>query len=459
MQSTNKNPGEQRSPRPKLPSFIQRLLGSELDRRLATGSASALSIRVAGIGALLGCQLLLTRLLGPGVYGDYVYTLSWVNILAVLTVCGMDTAALRFVASYEATGEWSLLRGFVRWSTQIVLAASIGGAMAFATWLLLFGDGSSTELRSALLVAALLVPATAMLLLLGALLRGLKQVAWAMAPPFILRPLLLALGVLLVVELFPHTPTAAQVIAIEFGVMLLLILWMIHTLRRKAPTELASEPIGTATRLWLVSALPLLLITGVRVGMSKVDILVLGLHDGTRSAGIYAVAGQLALLIGLGLFAVNMIVAPMIAQLHAQKRFADLQRIIRRGAQATLGFATIGGLLLFLLGKPLLGLFGPAFSSGYPALRVLVVGQVLNSLAGSVGFLMTMTAQEREAALVSVSAVALDLLLLFLLIPRFGQLGAAYATVAAGAAWNLTLVILVWRRLGINSTALPTPTH
>ena len=51
-------------------------------------------------------------------------------------------------------------------------------------------------------------------------------------------------------------------------------------------------------------------------------------------------------------------------------------------------------------------------------------------------------------------AAVLNLVLNLLLIPAFGIVGAAVASAISLISWNLILAVLVYRRLGIHSTAL-----
>lgn len=436
-----------------LPAFLHQQLGSELDRSFAASSLGALSIRVAGTAILLLLQVLLTRILGPEHFGDYIYVLSWANLLAAFGACGMDTASLRFVAAYEGTGQMALLRGFLRRSLGVVLLASLVLAGALAGIVFLLSGQLSQGLRSTFFVACLLLPVVAVLLLLASLLRGFKQVVLAMAPQFVLRPLLLSLIVLVLHFALAQHLTAVTVMCLDLAVALGLAATMFYLLHRRQSATLRRGERRYDTRLWMAAGLPLLAITGIRMMMSKVDILMIGLFLGTTAAGIYAIATQLATLISFGLFAVNMIAAPLIAQLHAQDRMEELQRIVRLGARATFTFSLLTGAVLLIFGKPILRLFGSTFVSAYAPLAILILGQIVNSLAGSVGFIMTMTANEREAARVTALTGVLNVLLAATLIPLLGLAGAALATVSAGIVWNVVLVIRVRRRLRINSTA------
>ena len=68
---------------------------------------------------------------------------------------------------------------------------------------------------------------------------------------------------------------------------------------------------------------------------------------------------------------------------------------------------------------------------------------------------MTMTGLERQAAKIMGVVVALNLLLNGVLIPQFGIAGAALATAASMATWNLAMLVTVWRRRRLNPSCLP----
>lgn len=108
--------------------------------------------------------------------------------------------------------------------------------------------------------------------------------------------------------------------------------------------------------------------------------------------------------------------------------------------------------MLWLSGPTLLELFGSEFSVGYDVVTILLVGQIVNALAGSVGFIMIMTKHQKEAAwIVSISA-AINIALNYLLIPQFGLEGAAVATALTMVVRNVCMVVFVLNILKINPT-------
>ena len=112
--------------------------------------------------------------------------------------------------------------------------------------------------------------------------------------------------------------------------------------------------------------------------------------------------------------------------------------------------ATPLALILFIWGKTLLTLiFGTEFEVGYSALVILVLAQLVNASFGAIGVLMNMTRNEKFLARALGIASAANVILNIILIPFFGIIGAATATVISIAIWNTLLFVVAKRKIGI----------
>ena len=109
-------------------------------------------------------------------------------------------------------------------------------------------------------------------------------------------------------------------------------------------------------------------------------------------------------------------------------------------------------MLLIAFGDRLLAVFGAEFTRARTALTILVLGQIANVAAGHVGVLMTMTGHEKRVAATVSAAAGCNVILNFLLIPRFGIEGAAAATAISLILWNAFTLCWVIKHLRINPT-------
>jgi len=106
-----------------------------------------------------------------------------------------------------------------------------------------------------------------------------------------------------------------------------------------------------------------------------------------------------------------------------------------------------GGVILLAIGKPVLWLFGPEFTSGYAAMFILIIGLLARALAGPLEGLLIATGQQNIAALAMGSVVLVNISFNLLLIPRYGLVGAAGATAIAFSIESILLHIFTKRIL------------
>jgi O-antigen/teichoic acid export membrane protein len=180
----------------------------------------------------------------------------------------------------------------------------------------------------------------------------------------------------------------------------------------------------------------------------------LGALSEPGQAGLFAVANRIALLLAFGLAAVNAVAAPLISQLHATGEKKELQAMLRLAAKGIALFTLPAALFVLVAGKWLLALFGAEFVAAYEPLCWLVAGQTINALAGSVGFILTMTGHQLVAARIIWVAAIGKLSLNFLLMPTFGALGGAIGSAIMLAFWNIWLWREVRKRLELEPTIL-----
>jgi len=87
-------------------------------------------------------------------------------------------------------------------------------------------------------------------------------------------------------------------------------------------------------------------------------------------------------------------------------------------------------------------------------MTILIVGKLIGIAMGPVVLLLTMTGNERYAAIGVGIGAALNVILNAFFIPMWGIEGAAIATTCSIILWNSILAIWVYKRLGIHATVL-----
>jgi O-antigen/teichoic acid export membrane protein len=273
----------------------------------------------------------------------------------------------------------------------------------------------------------------------------------AYAPSFVFRPALVIIGCALFVSAEGSLTSEAALTVTVIAFLLLVFGQEAVFWGGLDPTLRHAEP-HYETRAWMKVAMPLLFIAGFAIVLSETGIVMVGIFEGSEQAGIYAAAQKTSLVVGLILLSMNAIAAPMIASLYAKGRHKELDELVGRVARWSFWPTFAISVVLAIAAKPVLGLFGSEFTSANWMLIVLLSGMLVSAAAGSVGFLMTQTGHQNEAARVYGVVGILHIVMNVIAILLFGTIGAAFATAITLVVWNVWLHRLVVRRLGIHAS-------
>ena len=422
-----------------------------LGRVLARGALWSLTISGGGAVISLGVQMLLTRSLGQVEYGRYLYALAWMNAALLLGKLELDTAALRFVGAYHGAKDWPRLSGFLKRGTQVVTGMPIAVGLMGAAIVWLLRPTLPRELTSALWVACVLLPITAMTLFKAACLQGFKKVPQSQLPNALLRPVLFGTGVAVAAYGFGARLNASSAVGLNLLASVPALLLTIKLLRDWIPVEARAAAPVYETKNWLGTATGLLAIAASQLVLgTQADVLVVGTMLSTSDAGIYGAASQLAALILFGVTAVVFIALPMISDFHARGRHAELQHLVVLVQLASLGVSLPPFALMLFGGETLLRWFGPEFVAGYPVLAVLATSAFIGATTGVLsGFLLTLTGHQRQAAVIIIASAALNLGLSVALTSAFGATGTAIATMTTSIIRSVVLVVYCWKLLKV----------
>jgi O-antigen/teichoic acid export membrane protein len=425
-------------------------------KNLARGASGVLLINIAGTGLNVMLQVALARALGASEFGVYAYTLTWLNVLAIVGLMGVDQAALRFVAAHRAKDESSHLRAFLRFARHRVTAWLIAANGVFLIVCLLLPQKFGKEPSKIFVAGSTLLIVNIFAALTGSLLQAFGRVVASQFCQSLIRIVAIFVFIYLLPRWTSITITSVNsVIANMAGALLgLVAIWML--LKRELSDVAQGDVDDSGHRAeWAGVSRSLFLIAGCQLLLGQADILIVGMLKNSAETGVYAAGSRIATLITFGITAVNSVLAPTIAALYAKNHKAELQKTLTFAARGVLAYTVPVVLGLIVFGKPVLRLFGHEFGAAYPVLLILAIGQVVIAACGSVGYLMTMTGHQRQALQVIAASAITTIVLNLCLIPRFGLIGAAIATVIATAGRSLVLTFMVWRNLRLNASALP----
>jgi O-antigen/teichoic acid export membrane protein len=432
---------------------LRGVFGDEMTAKLLGPGLSALIIKVASAGCSYVMLVAFARMLSPADYGHFGVMLNVAIVLSTVAALGLPTGVMRFWAGHLAKNELDMARGF-HLGAQKILA--IAGAILIALGVFAASRGwwsTALGLPMGSFLVALLAVSFSFGDYYANALRAQNMVVWSMLPRDILWRVaapLMAAGLLF----YSGALGAGQAISICIAIMLFVIV-------AQAAVSHAVTKRVTGTALpkadwahWRKALFPLAGASILYAMVQQLDVVVIGAYLGAEEAGAYFAAQKTASLLGLVMIAGGLVAAPMMSAAFQSGEKRELQRLCKLLALAIAMTTAIGFVILAILGKPLLGIFDPAYRSAYPLLLILGLGYAIDALAGPTAYLMQMTSLEGAYLRIMAIVYAFVLGLQIVFVPKYGAIAAAAATALGVALWNIIAIYQLRRSIGVDSSIL-----
>lgn len=416
----------------------------------------SLTIRLLGIAINFLALLVLARALDPALLGLWAWAGELVALLCVLSAAGLNMIAIRVVPDCLIARDRAGLRRFVRGGLLAGVVGSALGGLALLLawrggWLMSGFDGAMIALMAALLFAF------TSLRFMQEVMRGAGRLVMAQVGEQLAWPVVL-LAAALCLLLAPQAGSAAALllaaqVAVFGGFCAALA---VVSERIVQDIRLRASLPRTSPRTWLAGGLPLAVCAAFSVFLKRGDMIALGALGDAREVAFYTPASRYAALLVLGQAAASMASAARMREWWRLGNRAQLQRCLDQMAAISVIFALPLCLAFCLVPGPLLSLFGPEFAAAAGVLQLLACAQLVNCWTGPVACAVVACDLERVFTLATAAAAVLLVAMLAVLVPRWGMIGAASASLASIAALNLSMAWVVWRRTRLVCWARPT---
>jgi len=175
--------------------------------------------------------------------------------------------------------------------------------------------------------------------------------------------------------------------------------------------------------------------------LQRADVVLLTAFVGPKVTGVYAAAEFITRVTASARAIFDGIAAPIFSEaLHLGQR----QRLHQNLLLMTRWVATVAAPIaatVVALRHELLWLYGPAFQAGAVAIVVLAAAQLINAIFGLTGYILLVSGRSPLLLANNVAVAIVNVAAGLILIPRFGLLGAAIASLA-GVTLLHTLVTI-----------------
>ena len=416
----------------------------EENKELVRHSMLALVIRVGGAVVTFLMNVVIARYLGEKEAGLFFLAVTISIMLGTIGRVGADQSVLRFVSIYSKAKDWEKVHGVIntlmKWG---LISTSIMGALICIFSRFIADEFfHKPEFQGPLIWIAVSIPFFACYSLFGMALQGRRKVLFSVTILKISSPFIL---IILALILTPKNSTYASLLYLlsTVGAALLGYIWWRKDIPHVKGKFDSSILWKSSSSLWIVAIMQQMVTWGGQF--------VAGIFNTPQELAHLAVARNTSMLITFILQAVGFVSAPRFASMYNENKMDELKKYVKNTTRLMTLVSLPLILFIWFFPEFIMSMFGKGFTGGIWFLRVLALGQFINVITGSVGYLLTMSGHEKDMRNITIINGVVAIALALILNPIFGALGSALSTAIAVASTNLMAVGVVNKRLGFNT--------
>ncbi len=197
-------------------------------------------------------------------------------------------------------------------------------------------------------------------------------------------------------------------------------------------------------------SLPITLSTVSLYLLSSIDIFFLKYFYGDNYVAYYSVAIKIISIISVAINALSLSVATDIAYNFKNNNFSILKTILNKTAKIIFYFSFALTILILMFSNSILNVFGKEYLISKEILIILLLGNLIMAISGNTYIYLLMTNKGKILGRLIFISVLINVILNFILIPKYCLYGAAISSVIALLFWNFMGSLYVYKKDRIN---------
>ncbi len=411
-------------------------------------SSRVFSLRIISIISGFFLMYLITNVYGAEGMGIFALSQTILMVMVMLSVFGTDTASLKYSSQYFSNNEYIKLNSFYFSIFKFVIVSSI-----FISIIIFFIKGdlsvffNKSLLNHSLFFISLSILPMSFININSESLRGIGKYSLFTIFRYVLMPVL---TILFIYVFNNNNDLLIPIKAYAISICIISLLSFIFLLKEIKFFKYFSN-IDSNLNDVVKYSLPVLISNSMLLLIQWIDIIILGYFETSNTVGIYSVVMKISLFSSVILFSINSIVASEFSRLYSLDKMIDLRVLIKKSSKIIF-FITIPVLILIVyFSKSILGYFGYEFIMANKTLYILIAGQFVNILCGSVGYILMMTEKQNIFKNIMIFATCVNIILNIVLIPKYSINGAAIASSISLILWNVISFSYIYRKYNIST--------
>jgi O-antigen/teichoic acid export membrane protein len=404
---------------------------------------------ITGVGEIAGniityaSNVLVTRRIGPTSFGIYVLATTIFRIVGIFSVAGLDNGLIRFISLYQGRGDKARVKGVILFATKVAGLLSL----FFFPLLFLTAPFTSTrifhnpDLSPALQIILISLPFTTLMTIWLGGIQGFQLIKYRVYVEKLFQPFsrLFFLIILFILGMKLFGVLIATVLSAVIG--FIMSFWYLNKIFPFRKDQLS--PVYEKKKL-ITFSMPVTFVTFFFFITRWISILMLGYFVTPRDVGIFGAVDRVLPLVGLPLESLNIIFSPMISGLYGERALSKLENLFKVETKWAVSLSFPICLTLIIFARPIMRIFGAAFTEGSVVLIILSIAQLIRVSVGSTGPMLMMTGHQNISLFNTFFTAVITITLNYFLIPQYGILGAAIANFISVVVINTVEVIQIY---------------
>jgi len=411
-------------------------------------SSRVFSLRIISIISGFFLMYLITNIYGAEGMGIFALSQTILMIMVMLSVFGTDTASLKYSSQYFSHNDYRKLNSFYFSIFKFVIVSSV-----FISIIIFFVKGelsfffNKNSLNHSLFFISLSIIPMSFININSESLRGIGEYSLFTTFRYVLIPVFTILFIYIYGN---NNDLLIPIKAYTISICIISLLSFIFLFKEIKFFEYFHN-INSNLNDVIKYSFPVLISNSMLLLIQWIDIIILGYFETSNTVGVYSVIMKISLFSSVILFSINSIVASEFSRLYSLEKMVDLRVLIKKSSKIIF-FITIPILILIVyFSKSILGYFGFEFIMANKTLHILIAGQFINILCGSVGYILMMTEKQNIFKNIMIFATCVNIILNIVLIPKYSMNGAAIASSVSLILWNVISFSYIYRKYNIST--------
>tara|TARA_B110000014_G_scaffold263216_1_gene259240 strand:- start:1221 stop:2546 length:1326 start_codon:yes stop_codon:yes gene_type:complete len=344
---------------------------------------------------------------------------------------GLETGVMRFVSRLNPELDQEKIQKIIASALKMTTIFSLVIMVA-----LIISSGAIVKnilnepplLKLVIIIFAIAIPFNALTLVSAFATQGFKRLKYKILVTQFLNPTLL-LTTMVICYWFISAESALMAPMLITGIIgFFVMLGVLKKVTGVSNNQIMKAKVDTSLFNF---SYPLMFVTILQTFMHWMDILMLGYFTDATTVGLYHPAARTAGLLQALLLSFISIYAPMMAQFHREgdrKKMDDTYKLVSRWL--LMCAIPISAIFIIFPGKVML-LFGPEYLPSAKILVILTGATFIQAIFGAAGPTLSMSGHTKLVLWNTIGAFALNFGLNIFLIPNYGIIGAAIATLTS----------------------------